>query len=399
MPMYLKQTKQKNGRVNLSIVHGYRDPVTGKTKHKIIQNLGYVDEYLDRFDDPVAHFKKVAQDMEAERLATLDNFVPIGDIDLNETLDPGENALYHIGFLPVSFIFHELGLDRFLMSRQRRFKIDFALKDVLQLLIYKSILSPETELQNSLARPKFPMTLNCERQDIGRGLACLLELKEDLLLHTHCQVKERYGRRADPVFCVSTDNFFGIDPKNNFDGITNYKNRTVQLSLLLDENAIPITYCLSKGDTRSRQIPDELREDYALGRMINIDDKNPKLRADAFRNLREIEHHFEIASSTHKAWPIDLSLKQRIDAHFLISFLSLLFLRLLGQRLNNKYSFREIVDALKNYRACLFAANVYRVTSYNAIIEDIGKALDLDLRKRYLSQEKMRQLIAQTKKF
>lgn len=43
--MFLKSTKQKNGRINLSIVHGYRDPVTKKTKHKVIENFGYVDEY------------------------------------------------------------------------------------------------------------------------------------------------------------------------------------------------------------------------------------------------------------------------------------------------------------------------------------------------------------------
>ena len=41
--MYLKSTKQNNGRMNLSIVEGYRDPVTKKTKHKVIKNLGYVD--------------------------------------------------------------------------------------------------------------------------------------------------------------------------------------------------------------------------------------------------------------------------------------------------------------------------------------------------------------------
>ena len=49
--MFLKTTKQKNGRINLSLVHGYRDPVTKKTKHRVIENLGYVDEYLDRYED------------------------------------------------------------------------------------------------------------------------------------------------------------------------------------------------------------------------------------------------------------------------------------------------------------------------------------------------------------
>lgn len=58
--MFLKVTKQKNGRVNLSFVEGYRDPKTKKTRHKVIENLGYVDEYLDIHEDPEAHFRQVA---------------------------------------------------------------------------------------------------------------------------------------------------------------------------------------------------------------------------------------------------------------------------------------------------------------------------------------------------
>ncbi|NLY97235.1 MAG: hypothetical protein GX082_07385 [Clostridiaceae bacterium] len=56
--MYLKVTPQKNGRINLSFVEGYRDPKTKKVKHNVIENLGYVDEYLDRFEDPIATLKK-----------------------------------------------------------------------------------------------------------------------------------------------------------------------------------------------------------------------------------------------------------------------------------------------------------------------------------------------------
>jgi len=49
--VFLKTTVQKNGRINLSFVQGYRDPVTKKTKHTVIENLGYVDEYLDRYEE------------------------------------------------------------------------------------------------------------------------------------------------------------------------------------------------------------------------------------------------------------------------------------------------------------------------------------------------------------
>ena len=166
--MYLKQTKQKNGRINLSVVHGYRDQETGVTKHKVIKNFGYVDEYEDVYDDPIAHFKEVAKEMEKERLESLEELVHVGKVNLNQQMELDENALSSLGFLPFSFIFHELALDKFLQSRQRRFKIDFSLKDVLQLLVYSRILDPGSKRKDYLSKDKYPLSLNFEMHDFYR---------------------------------------------------------------------------------------------------------------------------------------------------------------------------------------------------------------------------------------
>lgn len=132
--MYLKVTPQKNGRMNLSFVEGYRDPKTKNVKHNVIENLGYVDEYLDRFEDPIAHFKEVA------RLRTLEKKkqeaeedVYLGYVSTNEVMDENEDAMYHLGFLPLSRIYHELKIDQFLINRQRSKSMDYSLNDVMQL--------------------------------------------------------------------------------------------------------------------------------------------------------------------------------------------------------------------------------------------------------------------------
>jgi len=41
--VFLKKDKRPNGRIFLSIVQGYRDPNTGKVKHKTVKSLGYLD--------------------------------------------------------------------------------------------------------------------------------------------------------------------------------------------------------------------------------------------------------------------------------------------------------------------------------------------------------------------
>ena len=62
--MFLKTIPNKRtGRIFLSIVEGYRDPNTGKTRHKTIKALGYLDELERELEDPIAHFKEMAKEM------------------------------------------------------------------------------------------------------------------------------------------------------------------------------------------------------------------------------------------------------------------------------------------------------------------------------------------------
>ena len=65
--MYLKKTPTKSGRVSLSAVHNYRDE-QGKNRQRTIKTFGFVDELAKEFDDPVAHFRSVVAEMDAERL-------------------------------------------------------------------------------------------------------------------------------------------------------------------------------------------------------------------------------------------------------------------------------------------------------------------------------------------
>lgn len=59
--MFLKKTPNKSGRINLAIVDGYYDKATKKTKHKVIESLGYLDELEKQYDDPIDYFTKGAK--------------------------------------------------------------------------------------------------------------------------------------------------------------------------------------------------------------------------------------------------------------------------------------------------------------------------------------------------
>ena len=68
--MYLSEFNKPNGRVYLSICKQYRDPVTKRRRTKTIESIGYVDELISLYPDPIAHFTKVADAMTEEETNT-----------------------------------------------------------------------------------------------------------------------------------------------------------------------------------------------------------------------------------------------------------------------------------------------------------------------------------------
>lgn len=75
-----------------------------------------------------------------------------------------------------------------------------------------------------------------------------------------------------------------------------------------------------------------------------------------------------------------------------------LILRLLGKRLNDEHSPEQIIKSLKKYQACHVTDNVYKVTYYDTILDDIADALNLTLNRRFLTAGGLRQLVADSKK-
>jgi hypothetical protein len=120
--------------------------------------------------------------------------------------------------------------------------------------------------------------------------------------------------------------------------------------------------------------------------------------AKRYHELWEIEHSFRITKSDLETRPVYVTLKQRIEGHFLTCFIALLILRLLAKRLNKEYAPEQIIKSLRKYQACLVKDNVYRVAYYDPLLKDIGNALNLVLNQRFLKPGAIRQLIADTKR-
>ena len=111
-----------------------------------------------------------------------------------------------------------------------------------------------------------------------------------------------------------------------------------------------------------------------------------------YRGLSKIEETFKVTKSSLEARPVWVSRADHIESHFLTCFISLIIIRLLEIKLDNKYSFKKIIQTIRNYTSNHIEHDVYLQSFRNDVIKDIENVFSVDLSKKYLT-------LSQIKKF
>lgn len=279
MKMFLKKDKRPNGRIYLSIVEGYRDPETKKSKQRKVKTLGYVDDLKKEFDDPIAYFTKIAKEMTEEaknrNLPLNFNFSP------NEKVDSTTTLRKNLGFSVLSYFYHRLRINDFFINRQRNLNIKYSLNNIFQMLVYLRTLDPNSKKYSFESMDRFFLDFEFGIHDVYRALDYFNTYKDDLLLHIHEMIRMQYGRDTSNVYYDVTNYYFEIKEPDEFrkKGFSKEHRTTpiVQMGLLMDKSGLPISYKLFEGNTNDSQtlmpVLHDLKEDYGLGRVIVVADK------------------------------------------------------------------------------------------------------------------------------
>ena len=112
-----------------------------------------------------------------------------------------------------------------------------------------------------------------------------------------------------------------------------------------------------------------------------------------YRGLSKIEETFKVTKSGLSVRPIWLSRKDHIESHFLTCFISLVIIRLIENKLNNKYSFKQIIDTIRNYTSFNLEHDIFVQTFRNNVIEDLEKVFGIDLSKKYLTLSQIKKML------
>lgn len=257
----------------------YYDKVTKKTRHKVIESLGYLDELEKIYPDPIAYFTERAKQLTQEKN---EKRAPINFTFFDsDRLCIGDDFRKNFGYAALSKIYHELGIHTFLINRQRHSKEEYDANTIMKMLVYSRLLAPASKKSSFDNREMFFEKTDYSLDDVYRCLSFLNKYKESLQVWTNDKIKKNYGRDTSLIYYDVTNYYFESDVQNDFTckGVSkeHRPNPIVQMGLFMDNNGLPITYELFSGNTNDcltyRPNFGRIKKEFELGRVISVADK------------------------------------------------------------------------------------------------------------------------------
>ncbi|MGI6590399.1 MAG: hypothetical protein ACOX1O_02115 [Eggerthellaceae bacterium] len=243
--MYLKQTKRK-GRIYLSVMQNYRSG--GKVHAKTVENIGYADEFSDRYEDPIAHFKAYVADLNrqaAERMVPVHLTIP-----RDAQIAPKESGAVQLGSAIALGYLDALGVGRFFNERTAEADSgnprnpDAGLGRAFELLVTERMIHAVPVHETWSARGKFPRTCGMELADAYRGFEQIARCERQLVSRLNARYTAIHGeRRLESVRLVFSNYVFAWPGEKSSGGPDEIERHTThRLCLVIDEAGIPLTY-------------------------------------------------------------------------------------------------------------------------------------------------------------
>ena len=119
---------------------------------------------------------------------------------------------------------------------------------------------------------------------------------------------------------------------------------------------------------------------------------------EIYRGLSDIEDNFKVVKGELDIRPVYVSREDKINAHVLTCFISLVILRLMQKKTMYKFTPEQLVSCLKNISCSLEYENVYLFDYRSDISNEIGKAFNIDFTRKRLRLNEIKNILATSKK-
>lgn len=304
--------KFKDGsyKTHIRVVEGVR---AGNTiKHKHIKSFGYLEDQPNQ-EEFLKVVKEFDDQYKAEKRITL-------QLNSSSTwLEDSDDRVYNFGYKFLESIYDSLELPEVFNSIPSNSKFSF--NEIFKFLVILRLLKPDSKRATFQQKELlFNKKFDFELHDIYRALSIYSKYANEIQRHLNEKIKENIGRNLSNSFYDTTNYHFEIDFEDldeyvelnekitdekeikqrkiitqNIDGVekqfellkegfrkkgvSKQKQTTplVQLSLMIDDNGLPICMSMFPGNTSDNKtlIPtvEKVKKEFGLPRLLIIADK------------------------------------------------------------------------------------------------------------------------------
>lgn len=262
---FLRTEKKKSGTY-IRLVEAFRE--NGKTRHRIIANLGKTEHYSPQM------LRRIGE-----------RFYELGGGDLKELLGKSlqEKGRYCYGYVQVvQKIITHYGLDKQFKRISKKKKLSFNLLNAVILMVIERLHDPGSKRSNFFNQQEYLGLEPLSLQHLYRSLDYLAEYASLLQNSIYQTGRNLFNQQLDVVFYDVTTFYFESDKEDGFrmkgfskDG----KQGKVQIlfGLLIDRYKQPIGYRIYKGDYFEghtfEQALMQLKKDYQIANIIIVADR------------------------------------------------------------------------------------------------------------------------------
>lgn len=296
--MFLRKTQKSKGTY-LAIVENVYDSSLKKNRQRTIQGIGYLEDLLSEYNDPVAYFSQLAADMSQKKKACATYTLTI---DTNSVMEEREDNTFNVGYAVLKKLYKALELDKFWNWKSRDLSIRYSVDKIFRLLTFSRVLFPASKKETFERRETyFEPFDDFSLDDVYHSLDIIAKNQEALQKWIYERSDKICTRDLSVSYFDCTNYYFDIGQSDvdilDDDGkpidangkptAVKYRKRgpeknhrpdpIVEMGLLTDRNGIPLAFDLFPGNESEklhlRPILNRIKNEFSSARIIVVADR------------------------------------------------------------------------------------------------------------------------------
>ena len=257
-PTYFVQVGIRNGK---------------KVTSKNVARIGKHSELLKITDDPLAYAKEVVarynEEAKSKKKEAIEIYVDFADKIKSSGEKVSESTLKDVGYLYLQRLYYLLEIDKFFLEKTKGRKLQFDPDLVNRFMTYSRILDPGSKRASYEKKDRFYESPDFDYQHIMRTMDLMYENYDDYIAHLF-KASTKVAKRNTAVCYYDCTNYYCeaevqdedyVDPVTGevMTGLRQYgfakdhkPNPLVEMGLFMDTNGIPISMCITPGNTNEQ---------------------------------------------------------------------------------------------------------------------------------------------------